>query len=81
MKTAASSILLFAASAGAFTANTQGPRLATTAVSETKADLKTLAKELNPVVPFWDPLGLSDLEFWGQSEEATIGFLRQAEIK
>jgi len=50
-------------------------------VMETKADLVTLAKELNPVVGFWDPLGLADGEFWGDSNEATIGFLRHAELK
>merc|ERR1740129_949168 len=38
-------------------------------------DLKTLAKGLNPVVGYWDPLGLSAQEFWGQSQESTIGFL------
>jgi hypothetical protein len=80
MKTVASSVLFFAASAAAFTANNQGPR-ASVAVQETKADLEVLAKELNPVVKFWDPIGLSELEFWGQSEEASIGFLRHAEIK
>mmetsp|Transcript_21363 Transcript_21363/g.36604 ORF Transcript_21363/g.36604 Transcript_21363/m.36604 type:complete len:277 (-) Transcript_21363:34-864(-) len=44
-------------------------------------DLKTTAKELNPLVGFWDPLGLATGEFWGDSNEATIGFLREAEIK
>jgi len=50
-------------------------------VMETKAELEALAMELNPVVGFWDPLKLSDKEFWGQSNEATIGFLRESEIK
>ena len=48
---------------------------------ETVADLEALAKKLNPVVGFYDPLNLSEAEFWGQSNESTIGFLRHAEIK
>merc|ERR1712010_396615 len=48
---------------------------------ETKADLESLSKELNPTIGFYDPLGLADKTFWGESNEATIGFLRQAEIK
>jgi hypothetical protein len=48
---------------------------------ETKADLQTLASELNPVVGYWDPLKLTELDLWGQGEEATIGWLREAEIK
>merc|ERR1719197_559340 len=43
--------------------------------------LKDQAKSLNPVVGFWDPLNLSGGEFWGDSNAATIGFLREAEIK
>ena len=49
--------------------------------AETKADLETLAKNLNPAIGYYDPLNLSDGEFWGQSNEATIGFLRHSEIK
>lgn len=52
-----------------------------TSLSETKADLEVLAKGLNPVVGYFDPLGISDSAYWGQSTEFTIGFLRQAEIK
>merc|ERR1719487_2746388 len=43
--------------------------------------LKTQAKSLNPVVGFFDPLNLSGGEFWGDSNAATIGFLRESEIK
>merc|ERR1719203_1067078 len=50
-------------------------------VMETEADLEILAKKLNPAVGYWNPTPLVNMEFWGQSQEATIGFLRQAEIK
>lgn len=43
--------------------------------------LVDLAKKANPVFGYFDPLKLAEQEFWGQSPEATIGFLRQAEIK
>jgi len=48
---------------------------------ETVDDLKTLSKKLNPLVGYYDPLGLSEAEFWGTSNEATIGFLRESEVK
>jgi len=48
---------------------------------ESTAELKTLAEGLNPKVGFYDPLGLSDMDFWGAGEEATVGFLRHSEIK
>ena len=50
-------------------------------MQETKADLEAMAQELNPIVGFYDPLGLSSASFWGKSEEETIGFLRHSEIK
>merc|ERR1711935_14167 len=53
----------------------------TTKLHETKADLEVMAQELNPILGFYDPLNLSDGEFWEDTNEATIGFLRQAEIK
>jgi hypothetical protein len=44
-------------------------------------DLQELAVAQNPALGYYDPLELSKMEFWGQSNEATIGFLRHAEIK
>jgi len=40
-----------------------------------KAGLEALAKKLNPVVGFWDPLGIAD------TSPETIGWFRHAEIK
>jgi hypothetical protein len=48
---------------------------------ETVSDLKELAKALNPSIGYFDPLNLAEAEFWEQSNEATIGWLRHAEIK
>jgi hypothetical protein len=62
-------------------AHLAGPIAALAVKGETVADLQTLAKQLNPAVGFYDPLNLSEGEFWDQSNEATIGFLRHAEIK
>ena len=50
-------------------------------LSETIADLEELAEKLNPTVKFWDPMGLSQGDFFGMGEEGTIGFLRHSEIK
>merc|ERR1719265_134106 len=48
---------------------------------ETISDLKALAQAQNPTIGYFDPLKLAEGEFWGQSNEATIGWLRHAEIK
>ena len=40
-----------------------------------------LANQLNPAVGYYDPLGLADADFWSMGNDATWGFLRQAEIK
>jgi len=50
-------------------------------VMETSADLEALATKLNPIVGFYDPLGLSAGPYEAFSEEQAIGWLRHAEIK
>jgi len=57
------------------------PSRAGAPVMETEADLQALAQKLNPTVGYYNPTSLAEMEFWGQSQEATIGWLRQAEIK
>merc|ERR1719517_418502 len=52
-----------------------------TQLQESKAVLVSLAQKLNPVVGYFYPLNLAEADFWGQGNEATIGFLRHAEIK
>ena len=79
MKTA-SILLSLAASTSAFTPASTHSR-AQVALKESKADLEALAAELNPIVKFYDPLNLAEAEFWGCTNEETIGFLRHAEIK
>jgi hypothetical protein len=44
-------------------------------------DLKSLAKSQNPVLGYYDPLNLGSGTFWDQGNEATIGWLRHAEMK
>mmetsp|Transcript_59752 Transcript_59752/g.69847 ORF Transcript_59752/g.69847 Transcript_59752/m.69847 type:complete len:385 (-) Transcript_59752:4-1158(-) len=60
-----------------------GLKMSDTPASTAAADngLVDLAVDANPVFGYFDPLKLAEQEFWGQSSEATIGFLRQSEIK
>lgn len=68
-----------AASASAFAPAKQAST--STAAAATKSDLEAIAEKANPVVKFYDPLNLAEADFYGMGNEATIGFLRQAEIK
>lgn len=79
---------LLASSASAFTFSSFNgaavqQRVATKAsmTMETTGDLKTLGDKLNPLVGYFDPIGLADQNLWGTSSEETIGFLREAEVK
>lgn len=45
------------------------------------ATLKELATAQNPAIGYFDPLGLAEQDFWESGSEATIGFLRHAEMK
>jgi len=69
------------------------PQAAATLTLETQPpfvqdDLKSLAKQLNPIVGYWDPLRIGgDNKFgegftiWEYNQERTIAWFRQAEIK
>merc|ERR1719229_2208764 len=44
-------------------------------------ELIELAESTPGPVQYWDPLKLSEKDFWGAGNDATIGFLRHAELK
>jgi hypothetical protein len=49
--------------------------------TDAQKELKSIADKCNPVIGYYDPLGLSCQNFWNQGNEATIAWLRHAEIK
>merc|ERR1719305_257354 len=55
------------------------------ALAATKEDMAALAESnpdfLGQSLGLWDPLGCLNLDFWTLGNEATIGYLRHAEIK
>ena len=78
MKTAIVASILASAAAFAPTPTTRG---VSSTLSESKSDLEFLAGKANPIVKYYDPLNLATQDFWGKGNEATIGWLRQSEIK
>merc|ERR1719440_1702207 len=48
---------------------------------ESAASLKDLAKKLNLTLGYWDPMNLAEYDQFSVGQDASIGFLRQAEIK
>merc|ERR1719359_1159290 len=56
-------------------------RAASPSMAFGKAELEALAKEQNPVLGYFDPIGLANIDLWGQGTEASIAWLRHAEIK
>jgi hypothetical protein len=66
---------------GAVQARSSATMMARPARGATKADLIVLAEEQQLPMGFWDPLNLAEADFWNQGNEATIGWLRHAEIK
>jgi hypothetical protein len=79
---------LFAGSAAAFTPSSFNGQAVSQRVAskasmsmETSEDLAVLAKKCNPILGFFDPLGLAGQSFWDTTPEETIGFLRESEVK
>merc|ERR1719198_2211978 len=54
---------------------------ATVQMQQASKELTDLAKGLNPVLGYYDPLGLGYSSFWEKGQDATVGWLRHAEIK
>eukprot|EP00592_Proboscia_alata_P015575 CAMPEP_0194392682 /NCGR_PEP_ID=MMETSP0174-20130528/122875_1 /TAXON_ID=216777 /ORGANISM="Proboscia alata, Strain PI-D3" /LENGTH=282 /DNA_ID=CAMNT_0039188277 /DNA_START=43 /DNA_END=892 /DNA_ORIENTATION=+ len=72
-------VIALASSASAFAPVLQGQKAMQ--LASAKADLEVFANKANPIVNYYDPLSLADANFWDQGDDATIGFLRHAEIK
>jgi hypothetical protein len=75
MLSLASAAAGFAPVVPALQARAAAPQIAMESVS----DLESLAEKCNPVVGFWDPIGLTTNI--GDTEEASVGWYRHAEIK
>merc|ERR1719410_1334478 len=72
-------VSLLAGSAAAF-APAPSDR-ASVALNNGMDDLRAIAEKSNPVLKFYDPLELSSVTIWGNTNDESIAFLRQAEIK
>jgi len=78
---------LFASSAAALlsTASAFVPASTPSARADVKVnsveELKSIAEKSNPVLKYYDPLELSSITIWDNTNEQSIAFLRHAEIK
>jgi hypothetical protein len=73
--------LLLALNPGAATRGNAGQSRTGNARMSALDELIELAESTPGPVQYWDPLKLSEQDFWGAGNDATIGFLRHAEIK
>mmetsp|Transcript_13107 Transcript_13107/g.16590 ORF Transcript_13107/g.16590 Transcript_13107/m.16590 type:complete len:243 (+) Transcript_13107:118-846(+) len=78
MKLAILSLLCGSAAAFAPSTSTSGSAVVAKAAMD---DLEAIAVKSNPILKYYDPLQLASTTIWGETNEATIGFLRQSEIK
>merc|ERR1719389_775245 len=72
--------LMLALNPAAATRSKSAPRTSRAQMSALD-ELIALAESTPGPVQYWDPLKLSEKEFWGTSNEATVQWLRHAEIK
>jgi len=72
---------MLVAAAAAFAPTTSVENRGVSQLMGSRDDLTATAGKLNPLVKFFDPLQLADQEFWGCSNDMTIGFLRESEVK
>lgn len=78
MKLSILSLLFGSAAAFAPSTSTSGSAVVAKAAMD---DLEAIAAKSNPVLKYYDPLQLASTTIWGETNEATIGFLRHSEIK
>lgn len=73
---------LVAGSAVAFTSQTaSSSSRPSTFLADGMADLEAIAKKSNPVLGFYDPLQLSSITIYDNTNDQSIAFLRHSEIK
>lgn len=78
MKLSILALLCGSAAAFAPSTSTSGSAVVAKAAMD---DLEAIAVKSNPVLKYYDPLQLASTTIWGETNEATIGFLRHSEIK
>lgn len=72
---------LLATQAMAFTSQRSTPSRPLTSLYDAKADLEAIAVKSNPILKFYDPLNLSAITIYDNTNDQSIMWLRQSEIK